>query len=153
MKKAGRIGESERGNPSRTPRPPHRCVQVLAGEPAAGIPVRKGRGRVKRDGDITANKAPHPKFIPDLLPKLGEPHGRLQDATSLRIDARRKPSKPGGTAGAERFQAVAGLKRRMGPSSWRPIREWTRADCVDGGEIFGQPQERRPNEVSVERVR
>jgi len=56
MKKEGGIGEGERGNLSHTQRPTHRCVQVLAGEPAACSPVRKDRGRMKRDGDITANK-------------------------------------------------------------------------------------------------
>jgi len=63
MKKAGGIGESERGNLSHTSRPNHRCMQALAGEPMAGSPVRKDWSRVTRDGDITANKAPHPKLI------------------------------------------------------------------------------------------
>lgn len=39
--------------------------------------------------------------------KPGEPHDWLQDATSLRGSARRKPSKPGGTARTERVLGVA----------------------------------------------
>jgi len=92
-------------------------------------------------------------LIPEGLLKRGEPQYRLQDATSLRVDARRKPSKPGGTARAERAQTVAGLGRRSGASSPKSDREWTRVDCVDGGAILGQPQERRPDEVRVERVK
>jgi len=38
-------------------------------------------------------------------------------------------------------------------SSSKPAWEWTRVDCADGGENLGQPHERRPDEVRVERVR
>lgn len=133
---------------------PARPVQVCQGWRArAGSSVRKDRGRRRRGGNITGPEARHRVLIPVGLPKRGEPQVRLQDATSLRVDARSKPSKPGGTAGAERVQAMAGLGRRSGASSPKSGREWTRVDCVDGGAILGQPQERSPDEVGVERVK
>jgi hypothetical protein len=113
----------------------------------------RGSGQTARDGDISTLEARHRVLVPVGIPKRGEPQVRLQDATSLQVDARSKPSKPGGTARAERVQAVAGLGRRSGASSPKSGREWTRADRVDGGAILGQPQERRPDEGGVERVK
>jgi hypothetical protein len=133
---------------------PARPVQVCHGWRArACSSVRKGRGRRRCDGNIAEPEARHRVLIPVGLSKRGEPQYRLQDATSLRVDARRKPSKPGGTARAERVQTVAGLSRRSCASSPKSDREWTRADCVDGGAILGQPQERSPDEVGFERVK
>lgn len=82
-------------------------------------------------------------------PKRGEPHGRLRGATNprtvervdLRIcSLRRKPLKPGGTAGAEHDRDVAVPIRSLGdgPGGGR------RSDgCVDEGAI-DEPQERSP---------
>jgi len=153
MRQVGGNGISGRGNLSGGPNPV-RPVQVGHGWRArAGSSVRKDRGRRRRDGNITGPEARHRILIPVRLPKRGEPQVRLQDATSLQVDARRKPSKPGGTARAERVQTVAGLGQWSGASSPKSGREWTRVDCVDGGAILGQPQERRPDEVLVERVK
>jgi hypothetical protein len=81
--------------------------------------------------------------------KCGEPHDRLQDATSLQAVARSKPSEPGGTARAERARNLAGPSRRADLPQKRSVREWTRDGDVGGGADFGKPQERSPVEPGV----
>jgi len=81
---------------------------------AGGGGVPQGTRRVvdgRRGDDETRStrkgERPQPR-----CPQPGEPHGRLQGATNLQSDARRKPPKPGGTARAERVRALAGSSRR-----------------------------------------
>jgi len=52
-------------------------------------------------------------------PKRGEPHGRFQGATNLESAGRSKPSKPGGTARAERTRRVASPGRRQSDAASR----------------------------------
>lgn len=68
----------------------------------------------------------------------GEPHGRMQDATSLRIVWWRKPSRRGGTARTEHARRQATTCR----SNPRVVGVDTRRDA-DGGEIFEEPYGRR----------
>jgi len=81
--------------------------------------------------------------------ECGEPHDRLQGATNLQAVARSKPSKPGGTARAERARNLAGPSRRVGLPNRSSIREWTRGGDVGGGANFGKPQERSPVRIGV----
>jgi hypothetical protein len=96
---------------------------------------------------VRADASRGKNFVSTL--KCGEPHDRLQDATNLQAVAQSKPSKPGGTARAERAQTLAGPSRRAGLPQKRSVREWTRDGDVGGGADFGKPQERRPVEPGV----
>jgi hypothetical protein len=85
--------------------------------------------------------------------KRGEPHGRFQGATNLRRAGQSKPSKPGGTARAERVRRVAApgrWQRRVerqdlrnqpedGSSEQRRGREWMTCTDADGGANFDNP--------------
>jgi hypothetical protein len=96
-------------------------------------------------GDATRGKMTAPGL------KRGEPHDRLQGATDLQGSAWSNPSKPGGTARTERVLDVAVQGRRPHTLVREEVRrEWTREADVDGGEIFGQPQERSPTGMESE---
>jgi hypothetical protein len=92
-----------------------------------------------------------------MVPKRGEPHGRLQGATNLHRSQRSKPSESGGTTRTERVRKVASPGRRSLP---RPVslsalrglfragsspergsgQEWTLSAHVDGGAIIDNPK-------------
>jgi hypothetical protein len=118
-------------------------------EPAATHRRVRGRAQRYRLG-ATAEELPTSR-----CPKPGEPHGRLQGATDLQRAARSKPSKSGGTTRTERASSVVPARRWSSTSSGAQRspypgeaerktdgRERTRSVYVDGGAIFGQPQER-----------
>jgi hypothetical protein len=67
-----------------------------------------------------------------------EPQGRMRDATSPRICRRRKPSRPGGTARAERAR-----HREMPGRSGRKLAGVDSSRVADGGEVFEKPYGRR----------
>jgi hypothetical protein len=73
--------------------------------------------------------------------KRHEPHGRLQDATSLQGVLRSKPPKPGGTARAEEVSGVAVADRRRESRMRGARRDRTQSTCIDGGAIFEIPGE------------
>jgi hypothetical protein len=82
-------------------------------------------------------------------PKRGEPHGRLRGATNpqavegagLRIrPLRRKPLKPGGTAGTEHVRDVAVPDRSLGDGPGG----CGRSDGRVGGGAIDEPHERSP---------
>jgi hypothetical protein len=143
-----RPGDSFPGGPrvaggQRTPASPRHLEETVAtprrpGPRRAGAPQKHpGEG-----ADVVARRVA--SRLPNL--KRGEPHGRLQGATDLQGTARRKPSKLGGTARTERTRELAAPGRRQRhPLAGERGREWTRAADVDGGVIFGQPQERSPH--------
>lgn len=67
-----------------------------------------------------------------------EPQGRMRDATSPRTCRRRKPSRPGGTARAERAR-----HREMPGRSERKLAGVDSSRVADGGEVFEKPYGRR----------
>jgi hypothetical protein len=121
-----------------------------ATEPPRGEPeTDHGIGRRSR-----AVEDRKPDSDADQDQKRGEPHDRYQGAINLKSAGRSKPSKPGGTARAERVRRVAAPGRRQqrverGRASGSQPRdssaeqrcgwEWTPGMDADGGAISDNP--------------
>jgi hypothetical protein len=152
MRQVGRKGIGRRGNLFAAPRP---------SPTGAGLPWLASQGR-QFGPQGPRQKAPRWKHRRARSEASGAHSSRTLETWRTPVSAA-GCNKPAGRRAEKTVEAGRNGKGgtssdrgrsepKVGASSPKSDREWTRADCVDGGAILGQPQERRPDEVGFERV-